>query len=270
MEAIFIRHNMGEDEKTQKETLQKMWNDRVIVLDYEKKRSIDPDDYKYENSKKAIRKLVNYCDKGVLVGADYRRLHKDRMLIGEIPPGTPIEYRTYDGYEYYKAVTLSKAMEVSFIEYPVLMTIQPRQAAITGWPSAKKILDALVNGKKIPFEVNSLSLEQLEVLCYEYLKINRMIRHLLLPIGRTLRDIDIFGIDENERKVFAQVTFSKNPLEIKGKAERLNEFKNSNQLYFFCPQGSIIIDFPNIKYISIEDAFNSFIGSHLLKNMLPL
>ena len=89
-----------------------------------------------------------------------------------------------------------------------------------------------------------------------------LIDRLLMPIGRTMRDVDIFGIDNKGQIVFAQVTFGKGS-DINNKRKRLAEFKG--HLYFFSHDDK---DFPNIKCINIGQVFNHFKNTNLLKNML--
>lgn len=245
-----------------------MWDDKVIALDYEPVQSVDPENYKNAASRKAISRLTRYCESGALVGADFRNLYNDKMLIGEISPGSKIEFRTYGSYPYYKVVPLVKARYVSYLDYPVLMTMQPRLAAITGWPSMKRLLHSLVNRYPLPANVYTLDIGQLEVLCYEYLLANRLIAHLLLPIGRTLRDIDIYGIDPSGRKVAAQVTFSKSEQTILDKSSRLSKFEDAI-LYMLCPEEMTSLDCANITFIGIETVFDYFHGSDLLRLMLP-
>jgi hypothetical protein len=259
---------MSEQEEL-KDTLQRMWDDRVVALDYEAIPSADPE--KYNKSGKRSIKLLNDCAQhGALVGADYRHLYNDKILVGEIEENSKIQIKEYSGYKFYKVVYMKNAKEVSYLDYPILLSLQPRGAAISRWPSAYKILDAVINDRPMPWEVFSLDLNQLEVICYEFLKEQKLIEHLLLPIGRTLRDIDIIGVNRNGCKVLAQVTFSRSTSEIWNKAERLISYnKNGEILYFFCPDQVTDIKNPKIKYIAIESVFNFFgKDSTILKTML--
>lgn len=263
--TVFIRHNLGGDPK-KKDILKKMWDDKVIVLDYEAKASSNPDDYEQKNSRKAIRRLNEYCNAGVIVGADFRQLYSHKMLVGEIEKGAQIQIKEYGGYKFYKVVELKKVKEVSYLKYPILLSLQPRSAAITGWDSAKNVLEAALEGKLLPLSVYSLDANQLEVLCYEYLKHKGLIGHLLLPIGRTLRDIDIYGCDKDGKNILAQVTFSS---EIDEKKNKLKEFNSKeNKLYFFCPRESMDSKDEDISFIAIEAVFDEFKEATFLKKML--
>jgi hypothetical protein len=129
------------------------------------------------------------------------------------------------------------------------------QGAITGWPSAVKYLTAILKKKDLPIEVRSLAPSQLEVVCYEYLRMNEILSFLLLPIGRTLPDIDIYGINANNENVMAQVTQSGNHREIEQKINCLKDHQsNTSKLIFFGPEVHKM-SISGIEYVSVEDAF---------------
>jgi len=65
----------------------------------------------------------------------------------------------------YKTVKLQNVREVSYLDYPLLAAIQPRQVTLTGWPSAEKYLLAILGKQKINWDVRSLDPSQLEVIC---------------------------------------------------------------------------------------------------------
>ena len=97
----------------------------------------------------------------------------------------------------------------------------------------------------------------------------------MLPIGRGLPDIDIFGLDNLGENVIAQITQSKNYKKVKEKSEKLIEYDSSGtRLYFFGP-ASCKFESPIIQYISIENVFDTLaynkvemIYPLLLKRML--
>lgn len=254
MDAVFVRHKM----KSKPEILNELWSKRLIAVHFRDERSTDPQNYG-SAGKKALTKLWGYCESGAIVGADFREreIHDKDMLVGEIEPGSKIEPKEFGNY-IYKVVQLKNCREISYLEYPLLEAIQPRQVTISNWPSAKKYLESIFKNKKPPFEVQSLAPSQLEVICYEYLRMKGILEVLLLPIGRNLKDVDIVGINSKGEKIFAQVTHTYNSKEILKKIGRLKHYESEgSHLIFFAPESQIQQNANNVKYISIEDVFES-------------
>jgi hypothetical protein len=268
MEYLFIRHKMGLAD----ETIDKLLSERLIAIHFANKRSTNPSDYN-KAGKRALRFLWKRCESGAIVGADYG----ESMLVGEIKPKSKVRLRIIKDKKrgeklIFKTVKLSRVKRISYLDYPRLK-IQPRQITVTGWPSAEEYLERIIHNKPFPFNVSSLAPDQLEVMCYEYLKMRDVVEALLLPIGRQLRDIDIYGIGRG-RTVYAQVTHSHKPDEISKKIERLYYYKSrTSTLIFFGPKAQLKI-YKGIKYISIEAVFDklksnrSSIYCKMLKRML--
>jgi hypothetical protein len=127
---------------------------------------------------------------------------------------------------------------------------------VTGWPSAQKYLEAVLKGEKIPWLVGSLAPCQLEVICYEYLRLKGILKALVMPIGRTLRDIDIYGIADGGESIIAQVTHSVSHRTIRGKLERLKKYQSADTiLVFFGPKSCRFQD-AGVQYIAIESVFD--------------
>lgn len=256
MDAVFVRHKMGDSTP---EILNELWSKKLIAIHFGNNWSIEPKDYD-SAGKKALTTLGKCCEFGAYVGADFREICPKTMLVGKIERGSKIEPKKFDDFVY-KVVQLKNCREISYLDYPLLEAIQPRQVTISNWPSAKKHLESILENKKLSFEVQSLAPSQLEVICYEYLRMKGIIEALLLPIGRNLKDVDILGINSNGEKIWAQVTYNKNSAEILSKIERLKNYgSKDSQLIFFGTKSQIelqkLID-NNVNYISVEDVFES-------------
>ncbi|HNT24167.1 MAG TPA: hypothetical protein PKM21_07375 [Anaerolineales bacterium] len=88
-----------------------------------------------------------------------------------------------------------------------------------------------------------------------------ILKALLLPIGRNLLDIDIFGIDNYDSKVFAQVPYSNQQSEVARKLQLLKHYKGHNpRLVFFGPAACEILD-PEVNYIPVEKVFGDLQSS---------
>jgi hypothetical protein len=197
------------------EIIDELWSKRLIAVYFENKPSTKPEDYD-SAGKKALERLGRCCKSGAIVGVAVGakfKVHSGSMLVGEIESGSKVEAKDFGGF-IYKTVQLKNAREVYYRDYPLLAAIQPRLTTITDWPSAQKYLEAILGKEKVPCEVGSLHPSQLEVICYEYLRMKKVLSNLLMPIGRTLQDVDIVGIDSQGKNIFAQVTGSTHHKEI--------------------------------------------------------
>ncbi len=255
MKAVFIRHKQF----ATSEILQDLWNRREIALHYADIRSTNPDDYEHAG-KVALLRLHGYCQAGAIVAASYRQVVPGIILVGIIPPGSQISWTDRYGESFiYKVVQLQNVKEVSLIDYPILGAIQPIKGAISGWPSAQAILNSIVNDLPIEPAVHNLSPAQLEVICYEYLQMKAILNALLMPIGRNLLDIDIVGMGDEGRKIFAQVSFTME--QVGRKLQLLREYKSTaTDLYYFGPRSQEISE-PDIRFIPIETVFEALQNS---------
>ncbi len=80
------------------------------------------------------------------------------------------------------------------------------------WPRAGKAIENIVEGKRAIPSLGDLSPDQQEIMCSEFLRTDTefglpKLAHLVLPVGRTMRGIDICGISSSGSVVFAQVTY---------------------------------------------------------------
>jgi hypothetical protein len=269
---VFIRHKMDSTPVV----LEELWDRRFIALHYDDINSANPDDYVNDRSaRQSLSRLWSYCKTGAIVGADFRRIRPTKMLIGEILPGAMVEPKTFrdptKGKEFiYKVVQLHNSIEVSYLDYPLLAAIQPRQTTLTGWPSAGEYLEAIYRQTPIPLDIKSLHPSQLEVLCYEFLRANNYLSLLLMPIGRGMIDIDIWGINDHGQIVLAQITHSKDLGTIKDKIERLLSYAvEGTVLYLFAPKEMSQVA-SGVTFQPIEDIFENFINGPNILNRLMI
>lgn len=264
MQAVFIRHKMT----STPDILKDLWSKRLIAVHYADIPSTNPQDYE-KAGRQALKRLWDYCSLGAVVGATFTTIKRTEMLVGEITKGAQVKITEYDGL-IYKTVQLENVCEISFRDYPVLWAIRPRQATVTGWASAQRYLEAILNRENLPRIVSSLAPSQLEVICQEYLRIKGYLHALILPIGRTLPDIDIYGIDEHGGTIIGQVTQSRNPAEISKKLARLKSYQDKEtKLVFFGPKSQLVEDI-SIEYVAVEDVFLEIdrMDSQIISKML--
>lgn len=119
---------------------------------------------------------------------------------------------------------------------------RPVKGTICQWHKCGTRLADLVEDRPISRVLPNLSTEQQEAACAEFLRHNGgdhpRLQHLLLPVGRNLKDIDIYGLDPEGREVFAQVTYHEpGGKEFYEKLEKLKEYANADngvKLVYFC------------------------------------
>lgn len=112
------------------------------------------------------------------------------------------------------------------------------------WPSAGDTIRNLVDGLVSLPKLSNLNATQQEILCMEFLRGAEalecglpMLRHLLLPPGRTLKDLDIVGLATDGRRIMAQVTYAAHGSKLVGeKLERLRPYagEGNPHLVLFC------------------------------------
>jgi len=149
------------------------------------------------------------------------------------------------------------AKSFSYEKFPALATLMPRQGTIGRAHNLHDAAIELYQFGKLPRKVTALSPGQLESLCAEYLRFVNLMDFLHLPVGRTLRDVDIVGSIKGKR-VYAQVTFANKDGEVQRKMKKLRDFSGSSATkYFFAPR-SIEQNATDVTFIAIEDVFARF------------
>jgi hypothetical protein len=98
-----------------------------------------------------------------------------------------------------------------------------------------------------------------EVACSEFLRLHKNPRYptlsfLLLPVGKTLADVDIYGVGHHGNKIFAQVTYHKKGSKASHKKEEVlrNYRQPENSLVYFCRCSGPAFE-NGILFIAIEE-----------------
>lgn len=258
--VYFARHKY----KYKTGNVKPLFNEHRIGIHYKDSKSTRPEDYSKINgkvNKTAESTMGRYNEirkKGAIVGAVYEGNDR-KIFVGKVRPGTGNKCISVkgNGKGIFKTARLANCKIVTFAECPVLWAIMPRQSTLVEWKKGAKILRAIMRGKKmLKREVESLDIGQLEVLCYNYMVKNHYISSLLLPIGRTLRDVDIYGMDKRGQLVMAQVTQSRNKAEIDEKEKGLSEAAKGKSVRLFLFARTHSREKTAVKFINIENVFN--------------
>jgi hypothetical protein len=248
--TFFIRHTLRLD--IDKATRDLLWNERRVAIHYpldinkdESRDSVSLDPDKYEGrARSAIWYINDLAENGGYVCADYFG-HKE-VLVGKVPSGSQVEivrggWESIPGRDaYLKTVKLTQDKTISPASCAPIMAARPRQGTIMYWHKAGSAIKRIVEGERSEIELSDLSPDHQEVLCSEYLRQPDLphelpqLTALLMPIGRTLKDIDILGLSGDGRRICAQVTYKEIGAE-DNKLKKLVDYSDSHTcLVMFC------------------------------------
>lgn len=283
MNTYFARHTYSLD--IDENTRRRLWNERRIAIHYpwdnsgnkeRDSRSIHPEDYA-GGAKRAVRALVTLSHDGGYVCTQHH-LYED-CLVGMVKPRTKIEVITgrwgqlnnMEGRPaVLKTLRLMKAKAIKPLDHTVVMVGRPRQGTIMRWRIAGDAIANLVEGRRTKPSLSVLSPRQQEILCSEFLRLPAArkfglptLAHLLLPPGKTMRDIDISGVAGDGKMLIAQVTFA--PLaSVQRKIERLLPYADPKRahLVLFC-DCEVPTQQDGIAIFPLKQAFDSFTATAL-------
>jgi hypothetical protein len=136
---------------------------------------------------------------------------------------------------------------------------RPRQGTIVRWNCGTRLAD-LVEGRDPEEEWSNLSTEQQEAACAEFLRLQRerndlpRLRYLLLPVGRTLKDVDVYGLAEDGRELFAQVTYhTRGSRSSDEKVDKLRVYGEGGAHLVYFGKGEDAVTKGGIHFVSAED-----------------
>lgn len=242
------------------ETREFLWKNHKIAIHFpysksglqeEDNNSLDPEDYPTGSHKKAMRALVELANNGGYVCAQYFPYTK--CLVGFIEPNSKIELikgkwgniENRSGRQaILKGLSLQKVKIVEPKDSVIIFVGRPRMGTITRWSRVGKAIEYLVERKKPGPVLDDLSPDQQETLCSEFMRLPEAadfnlpkLVHLLLPVGRTMKDIDIYGVSTEGKLIFAQVTYlSLDHTNARKKLDNLRKYedKEKSHLVLFC------------------------------------
>jgi hypothetical protein len=266
MESYFVRHT--ERMAVVEKAINYLWeHDKIAIFfpdvshdapkEVEDNESLNEDDYRLYDPgcTRALRVFKEMNKNGGYIWAEYR--NRRDIKVGKIIPNSFEIYETkwapnefpYERTAKLKTLQIDRKSVriISSSQAMSLRAARPRQGTMMRWPSAGNRLKALVEG--IPMEEywDSLSPDMQETVCSEFLRKPDaaecpVLERLLLPVGRTLKHVDIFGYATDKKMLFAQITYSKKE-EAGIKIQDLEAYRDSNtHLVFFCDCEEIHIE----------------------------
>ncbi len=232
MESYFLREN--DVAGVNPEDLAKLWEEDCIAIHYpgddeDDLRSLNPGDYRTRMEKNAIRTFARLAREGGYVwcqcpGQDYD-------LLGKVEAGTKVQFvestwtqgrmasddqggRPAGAIAVLKTLQLVQAKRVGQGELHGLRAARPRKACISQWDACGNRLKAFVDDKLLAIEWRELSRELQETACAEFLRHHEhdslpKLKFLMMPVGRTFQDLDIYGLSGDDKVLYAQVSHTK-------------------------------------------------------------
>jgi len=289
MNTYFIRHTADMD--IADDTRRYLWDQRRIAIHFPEDSSgnKDKDSSKLDaesysgSARKAMRAMAALAQSGGYVCGRYFPPYED-YLVGFVEPKSKIELvEGHWGKKWglegrlavLKTLQLTRVKIVKPADYAVIMVGRPRQGTIMKWPNAGKTIENIVEERRSPPSLSDLSAAQQEIMCSEFMRLPEAaelglpsLARLLLPVGRTMKDIDIAGLAPDGSRILAQVTYQR-IANCQWKLDRLITYRDAGirHLVFFCgcdsaeTRGGVLI-FP------IQKAFEIFSASPLGKQWL--
>ena len=256
MTTYFARHTKRID--IDQETRDLLWREQWVAIHYNRykdghewytKESVSWDPAEYpENGKKPLRALMQLAEEGGYVCATYG--DHDTCLVGYVAPHSAreiIEGRrgSMHGVEgrctLLKGVRLQRVKEVVPRHHTGIFVGAPQQTTLTRWVAVKSRIEDLVEVRVCRPSLDTLTEAELETLCAEFLRIRRAqelglprLSMLLLPVGRTMKDIDIYGLADDGKPIYSQVTYGLSKSSQRGKTNVLRKYvADDNHVVFF-------------------------------------
>lgn len=234
-----------------------------------------------------VQRFINLAQTGGYVFADYGTSFSCK--IGIVKPNSIVrlEHGEWGNKNHHenrpatvKALQLTNVQTLTPEDAILFKLGRPRQGTLQTWHAIGRRLDFRLNGTPSDFNLSYLTPDQQEVMCGEFLRSELAqqydlprIATYLTPIGRTMADIDIYGLTSEGTRVIVQVTYGQIT---DRKIRALEQFKNDpdNRILYFCnPVGMKVIP-EYIKIFPLEMTYqafcqNSTLGQHWLKEIMP-
>jgi len=281
MKTFFCRHSSQLD--IDATSLNYLWEEGYIAIHYpnpnpkqklpsEDSQSTNPKDYSGV-ARRAMNVLTAIAKEGGYVFAVYE--NQDSYKVGYVEPNTSIDlieakWGTKNKLEgrtaILKGLRMKRYLDLNPIDALSLTCAQPRQGTICRWHKVGQRVQNIVLGKQGEKNISDLTPDLQEVLCSEFLRTDLepslpVIKTFLTPIGRTMKDVDILGLTEDNTHVLVQVTHGIEPAV---KIERLRKYnlKANTRLILFCKTDNPRVA-DGVEIYSIDEVFRRFTNSEI-------
>jgi hypothetical protein len=222
------------------------------------------------NGRRALRALKRLAYEGGYVCAEH--FQQTKVQIGWIAPESSIELVNATWHPLslcpkrravLKTLALKKVRILSAIDSAVVLAGRPRMGTLQRWEACGSRIEHLVEGTHSQLSLSDLLSYEQETMCAEFLRTTEAetmglprLANLLVPIGRTMKDVDILGIASDGEKIACQVTFS--TLGAAGsKVNALKPYVSKHRPICFCNEtDNSLVDGAHI--VSMQRVFDIF------------
>ncbi|MEO7300128.1 MAG: hypothetical protein ABI042_16310 [Verrucomicrobiota bacterium] len=278
MQTFFIRHSSGLN--ISDATRERLWAERRIAVHYPHDRngkftkadneSLDPDDY-VGKAKSVMRTFQLLRREGGYVCAQY--FGQSALLLGTVAPNAKITLLRGKGgsssrVAVLKTIQLANTKLLDPHDHSIIAASRPQQGTIGRWHAVGEAVAAIIEHRAQSLSWGSISSRQQEVACSEFLRLPIVsksglprLQSLILPVGSTLKDVDIIGIGYDGKRIFAQVTYSKLH-HVDWKLDKLRQFVDSKK--------SHVILFCSCDAPSIQDGIHIFPVQEVFRTLKSL
>lgn len=275
MKTYFIRHTYKL--RISEETLTRLHSEGLVAIHYPNfpegladsdNPTLDPSTHDIRG-RNILRRFLAFGLAGGYVCAEYHGI--PGWLVGFVEPGTGVsqtegEWRDIPGrVAILKTVRLGRFRQVTSGGAAAMLVARPRQGTFMQWHRAGTSVERLVNGTTATATFDDLSPDQQEMMCAEFLRSDEArklnpdiprLAHLILPTGRTMRDIDFIGVATDSRRLVAQVTYS-TPESVPQKVSALLPYAVDAHVLLFCDTRHYA-RIGQIHLIPVREVFDTF------------
>jgi len=269
-EVYFIRHGL-EWEKAlgpqYKGLNQYLFDNRLIAIHFDNTDSWEESDYDKAAAKSAIR-YMNNCDShsdSKVIFASYSFSDGNRIVFGT-PKKKSKFFLTSIGS--WPAVQKIKVLglehdgrELHLDEFPFAFLLTPQQSTFVHWKQCEEVANAKFFGQGLDISNPAHYLPwAIEVLCEEYLRQANKLNRKLFRTGGTLKDLDIVGLDSNNRIVLSQVKNDDRPSSQKAFESSVSEMSKRQDVigYYFYNGKKRASQVTNVAMITIKEVLDFF------------
>nr|WP_288210541.1 hypothetical protein [uncultured Dysgonomonas sp.] len=157
--------------------------------------------------------------------------------------------------------------------YPILKSIIPQQVTISAVNQRRNAIYGIYYGVKYPLDLSLMTDSAIEVMCTEWLRSRfanekYQICYQIIRTGGNFADIDIWGANNQNKIVAAQVSNTSDINLVNRKIDKLNSFSSDEKIMFSMVHLPDLKEVGGCQNIFIRDVWNDFYSDSYYKVML--
>lgn len=256
--------------------LEDLYEDNIVSICIQEEETEDQDYFDtlingnnspYNNKLPYIQRFVSLVDlvkeQDVIVIASYLGRNPK---IGLIKKGAEMFCREGNGFKLFclemKSVYCTpnwgeQFESIDLRSYPIIKSIIPQQVTISAVNQRKNAIYSIYYGAKYPLDLSLMTDSAIEVMCTEWLRSQfayerYRIYYQIIRTGGNFADVDILGVNNQNKIVAAQVSNTADINLVSKKIDKLKSFTSDEKMMFSN------VNRPDLK--KIDDCLNIFIG----------